>query len=59
MSHKVITDSAAMDQIFAVIDGKEWDSDTLEEIAAIVSFAGYVIRSPEEAENDNATPRLV
>lgn len=42
--------SDALDAIHAVMDGKEWDSETLEQIAAILTAAGYVIREPDDTE---------
>ena len=38
----------ALDAIHAELDGKEWSSDTLDNIAAILRDAGYSIASPDE-----------
>lgn len=39
---------ATVDQIHATMDGKEWSSNTLNEIAEILKTHGYHIRSPDE-----------
>lgn len=39
---------AALDAIHAELDGKEWSSDTANNIADIMRAAGYVIGEPGE-----------
>jgi hypothetical protein len=41
----------ALNEIHAVLDGAEWDSDTPDLIAEIIKGLGYKIRSPDEAED--------
>jgi hypothetical protein len=40
-----------LDLIHAALDGRHWTADTLDSIAAILRAAGYVVRSPEEADS--------
>ena len=39
-------DAGALDAIHALLDGREWDSDTADDIAAIVRATGREIREP-------------
>lgn len=39
---------AALNSIHAELDGKEWSSDTLDNVAAILRDAGYSIAGPDE-----------
>jgi len=34
--------------VFEWVDGKEWDSDTIEGVAHLFSNAGFTIREPGE-----------
>ena len=43
-SDEAATDHAAIEAIQHLLDGKEWSSDTLSEIARIVKNAGYQVR---------------
>lgn len=42
-----INESAVLESLVDLLDGKEWDADTLEAIAAILRTAGYEIREPQ------------
>ena len=44
------TAQEALDDIHACMDGKEWDADTLDQIAGILNQAGYEIRTAEEMD---------
>lgn len=37
----------ALDAIHRLMDGREWNADTLASIAAILNAAGYALRDPE------------
>lgn len=39
----------ALDAIATLMDGQEWNADTLDAIAEILRGEGYAIREPEEA----------
>lgn len=43
MTTPALTDAAAMDAIQRTMSGREWDSDTLAEVAEIMRAAGYPI----------------
>lgn len=43
-----LDDKTAMDRIHALLDGTEWDSDTVSEIADIIEFTGRDIRDPDD-----------
>lgn len=47
---KPTTQQAAMaaDAIAKLMDGKEWNADTLDAIAAELREAGYVLRDPHD-----------
>jgi hypothetical protein len=47
------TKAATCDRIFAALSGKVWSAETLDEIAVILSRAGFVIKPP--IENDEIT----
>jgi len=42
--------TAALGRIHALLDGTEWDADTLDAIADVVRAAGLAVRGPEESE---------
>ena len=46
------TDEAALDAIHLILDGKEWEAETLEIIAEIVEQSGRHIRTLGEIEQD-------
>lgn len=46
------SDKSAMDAIAALMDGKEWDSDTSSAIAELVRETGRHVRDPDEVEDD-------
>ncbi len=48
-------DSAAVDLIHQSLDGREWDSDTLDDISQIIKNTGRPIRGPLY-EQDTKTP---
>lgn len=39
-------------EIARVLDGKEWDADTPDEIARIVRAQGFEIRDPSEVDEN-------
>lgn len=41
-----------LDDIVAQLDGEEWNSDTTLAISEILTDAGYVIREPNEVDDD-------
>ena len=41
------TDTQAMDEIHALLDGTEWDTETIEHVAEIVGRTGRKIREPD------------
>ena len=45
-----LTDEEAMDQIHSLMDGEEWDADTLDGIAEIVQKTGRAIGDCNELE---------
>lgn len=45
---RYISDETAMQRIFEVLDGEEWESDTIEAVAEIVTHTGRVIREPDD-----------
>jgi len=45
-------DKNALDQIQALMNATEWDSDTTSEIARIVMATGRTIREPNEPDED-------
>lgn len=47
-------DHAAMLAIQEVLDGTEWNSNTLEAIAKIMTDAGYRIRDLDEVDHGEA-----
>jgi len=47
-----MTDHEAMLQIQEALDGREWNADTLETIAAILVEAGYRLRYLDEIDSD-------
>lgn len=46
------TDRAALLAIHALMDGKEWSADTLQDIARVIADAGLRVREPGDAEED-------
>ena len=44
MDKREITDQEAMEAIHALLSGKEWTSETLDMIAALVRLTGRAIR---------------
>lgn len=38
---------AALDQIHAILNGEEWNSDTMTQVAAVIGEFGYTIYNPE------------
>lgn len=46
--NKPISDKSAMDQIHELMDGNEWNADTLDRIAELVRFTGRAILEPME-----------
>jgi hypothetical protein len=42
-----------LDAIHCELDYTEWNSKTLEHVAAIVTAAGYVIHSPDELDDSS------
>src|SRR5215469_10906736 len=46
-----MTSSEALAMIHKVLDGNEWSSDTLDEIADIVRAAGYTINDCNEEQD--------
>jgi hypothetical protein len=46
------TDKEALDRIAAMLDGTEWDSDTMSRVADIVMSTGRTVRDPSEMESD-------
>ena len=42
------TDTEAIDQIHRLLDGEEWESQTLEDIARLVELTGRIIRDPND-----------
>lgn len=52
--------ATAADRIHALMDGREWSSDTTSSVAEILTGAGYVIREPGDAETqgDPLPPEL-
>ena len=49
------TDKQAMDVIHAILDeyGEEWDSSTIERVAAVIEATGRIIRDPNDETPDN------
>jgi len=43
----------ALDAIHAILDGTEWDADTVAGVAEIVTAAGYTIRDPDEVDDED------
>ena len=41
-----------LDRIHAELDGKEWDADLMSVVASHLIGAGYVIRAPNEGDDD-------
>ncbi len=41
-----INEAAVLEAIVEELDGKEWDADTCENIATILTNAGYTINEP-------------
>jgi hypothetical protein len=52
---RTMSDHDAMLAIQECLDGTEWNSNTLEEVAAIMTAAGYKIRDLDDVERE-ATP---
>ena len=47
-------DDAALNRIFELLDGTEWDSDTAGDIAEVVTLTGRgPIREPQEVDDDD------
>jgi len=46
-------DTQAMDRIFDLLDGQEWESETFDEIAKAMAATGREIRDPNDAMGDN------
>ena len=42
------TDTEAIDQIHRLLDGEEWEPQTLEDIARLVELTGRIIRDPND-----------
>lgn len=42
--------TASLQAIHALMDGKEWSANTLENIALVLTAAGFRIRDPNDAE---------
>lgn len=40
-----------LDSIHALVDGKEWDSQSTADLCDLLSAEGYTIRSPDEVED--------
>ncbi len=47
------TDQDVLNTIQFLLDGQEWDSDTLSAIAAVMISAGYQIRDPSEMPDED------
>lgn len=47
-----------IEQIRLTLDGKEWDSDTCEDIARILERHGYEVRDLEQYEEDELNSRF-
>lgn len=47
---EAMTDHELLLAIHALLDGKDWTSDTLGEIAALLDAAGYPIRDVNDEE---------
>ena len=45
-------DTAAMDEIAALLDGEEWDSDTAFDIAVIVRRTGRYVGDVDDSEEE-------
>lgn len=39
---------STLDAIAEALDGKEWNAETLEQVASILRDAGYALREPKE-----------
>lgn len=39
--------SEPLNKIHRLLDGKEWDSETLDQIAGVLREAGFVVKEPE------------
>lgn len=52
-------DTAALDQIHAILDGAEWDCDTTVAVADVVTSTGRTIREPLDREADEAAEQAV
>lgn len=48
---KMEADSAALERIYQIIDGKTWDSGTIEVVAGVVASTGRFIHPPSNEED--------
>ena len=44
------TNAAVLDEIQKLLDGTEWDSDTMSQVAELVAASGRPIRDPSDAD---------
>jgi len=49
---------AALDQIHAILNGEEWNSDTMTQVAAVIGEFGYTIYNPEVHDPEVANAPL-
>ena len=44
----------ALDRIHAILDveGEEWDSETIELVAEVITDLGYIIRDPNDVQEE-------
>lgn len=47
----------ALDEIFGILEGEEWDSDTMSKVGEVITRFGYVITDPNITDpNDPKAP---
>ena len=51
MRNQAQTDEATLREIFYLLNGDEWDSDTLEGVASLIRKAGFHIAEVNEASS--------
>lgn len=52
MIDKARKDAELIQEIVNLLSGKEWDVDTLDVIAALLTARGYAIEAPRTEEDD-------
>lgn len=45
-----LTPEEALQAIHALLDGQEWNANTMDAVASIVRQAGYIVRDPSDVD---------